>query len=325
MKYKQLTQQERYTIATLKWCGVSIPDIARIVGRHRSTIWREFKRNATRHDGHYRAQKAQFYTNARRRNSRRNRHFYEEQWQIVAQMLRLKISPEQISGYLRRHDVLNISYQTIYRYVSEDRARRGSLYKHLRHGLKQRRKIYRSTDFRGRMQGKRLIDERPPGAHNRSRTGHWEIDTVIGRHGTKPCILTMVERKTGYVLIGKLTARTSQQTNKRMIKLIATSGHDFKTITADNGTEFHSYKDVEDATGARFYFARPYHSWERGSNENTNGLIRQYLPKGTSMESLTQKRCDEIAAKLNNRPRKRYGYRTPAELLCGDPPPLHFK
>ncbi len=166
---------------------------------------------------------------------------------------------------------------------------------------------------RGRLAGKRPIADRPPGAANRSRTGHREIDTVMGRG--KSCILTVVERKTGFLQIAKLAARTKEEVHKAMRRLIRRHPGRHKTITADNGGEFHDYRDIEASHDLRFYFATPHHSWERGTNENTNGLIRQYLTKGTEMSALTQKERDWIADGLNNRPRGRHGFRTPAELL----------
>ena len=129
------------------------------------------------------------------------------------------------------------------------------------------------------------------------------------------CIVTLVERKTGFTLIGKLNDRTTASLNERTVKLINRFPHTFKTITADNGTEFHQYKHIEAQCKTRFYFANPHHSWERGTNENTNGLIRQYLPKGLSMKNVTQQQCDAIALKLNTRPKKRLGYQTPEECF----------
>ena len=156
--------------------------------------------------------------------------------------------------------------------------------------------------------------ERPASAETRRFRGHWEIDTVMGKD-SKHCIVTIVERKSGYVVIGKLKDRTTRSLNKRCIKLIERELADFITITADNGTEFHQYPEIERATNTRFYFATPHHSWERGTNENTNGLIRQYFPKSMNMDRLTQQECDRIASKLNTRPRKRHGFKTPEEIL----------
>ena len=137
----------------------------------------------------------------------------------------------------------------------------------------------------------------------------------MGAYATKPCVLTIVDRKTGFLMIGKLTDRTVESTHRRLRQLMARAPHRLKTMTVDNGTEFHGYKDVEETSDRRFYFAGPYHSWQRGSTENVNGLIRQYLPKGTSMEKLNQHQCNAIATEINNRPRKRYGWKTPAELF----------
>ena len=210
---------------------------------------------------------------------------------------------------------MSISHATIYRYIWYDWFYGGSLRTYLRQYSKRRRKKYRSADSRGVLPGKRHITERPTGAENRSRIGHWEIDTVMGAWDNH-CIVTLVERKTRFTIIGKLKARTTAELNKRVIRLIRKQDRKVKTITADNGTEFHQYEQIEKATGATFYFATPYHSWERGLNENTNGLIRQYLPKGKSMASLTQRMCDAIANKLNRRSRKTLDYRTPEQCYA---------
>jgi len=156
--------------------------------------------------------------------------------------------------------------------------------------------------------------QRPGDVETRETFGHWEIDTMMGK-GSKDCIVTLVERKTRFTLIGKLKARTIDQLNARLLKIIKRHQMRFKTITADNGTEFHGHELIEQKTGVKFYFATPYHSWERGTNENTNGLIRQYLPKSESMASVTQHQCNAIAAKLNTRPRKTLGFFTPEECV----------
>jgi IS30 family transposase len=183
----------------------------------------------------------------------------------------------------------------------------------LRQAGKQKRKRYGYYDSRGRLAGKRSISERPAGAENRSRMGHLEGDTIIGTFD-RHCALTLVCRKTGYTMIGKLFGRTKEALNRRAASLIRRAHHRVRTITVDNGTEFHGYKRLEKMTGARVYFATPHHSWERGTSENTNGLIRQYLPKRISMSDITQRDCTRIAKALNNRPRKRHGYLTPAEV-----------
>jgi len=313
MSYHQITPEERYMLSKLRVQGLSNPQIARAMGRHRSTIWREVRRNA-HVDGRYHVVKAIQHARARLWRSRSHPRFRPEQMARVCSLIQALWSPEQISGTLRNSGELSISHETIYRHVWADMRRGGSLHCHLRCALKQRRKRYRAYDSRGRLAGKTMIQDRPKHIELRRRPGHWEIDTVLGK-GSKHCIVSLVERKSGYVLIAKLRARNVQQTTAGTNELIRRHPELFKTITADNGTEFHGYKDIEKATGVRFYFANPHHSWERGTNENTNGLIRQYLPKNTSMARVTQEDCDRIANALNTRPRKRHDYKTPERIL----------
>ena len=313
MKYHQLTLEERYLISMLRMRGLCKAEIARMMKRHRCTIGREIERNKTTL-GRYAVKNAQSKCNGRRRRSRRKPQFTAQHYALIIKYLRLDYSPEQIAGTLDRHDLLSISHETIYQYIWADKAAGGDLYKHLRGATKLRRKRSQAYDSRGRLAGKRMIDTRPKIVDSKRNKGHWEIDTVMGS-GDLHCIVTIVERKTGYVLIGKLKNRTMEKTNKRTIDLIKRDGFKFSTITADNGTEFHTYHEVEKATGTKYYFAHPYHSWERGANENTNGLIRQYLPKRTSMAHVTQHQCNAIAKKLNARPRKRHNFKSPEEMM----------
>jgi IS30 family transposase len=314
MTYRQLAPEERYMLAALRRQGLHRAEIARLLGRHRSTVCRELRRNSTRADGRYRASTAQERTNGRRSRSRRNRRFSEADFALVNELLCRQWSPEQVAGHLARAGLLSISHETIYRHVWRDKKRGGALYTHLRGARKRRRKRYGAYDSRGRLAGKRMISERPQEVEARGRVGHWEADTVAGT-GASDCVLTLVERKTGLVLVGKLRDRTAESLSRRVIRLIRRHGARFETVTADNGTEFHDYQRVERLTGAAFYFARPYHAWERGSNENANGLLRQYLPKGVSMAGLSQPQCNAIARRLNTRPRKRLGFRTPLECF----------
>jgi len=312
MTYRQLTSEERYMLAALRRQGLNQAEIARALGRHRSTICREVSRNSTRADGRYRAFTAQERTNGRRSRSRRNLRFSAEDFAQVAELLCRQWSPEQVAGHLARLGHLRISHETIYRHIWHDKREGGLLYTHLRGARKKRRKRYGSYDSRGKLAGKRPISERPAEVETRRLIGHWEIDTMMGA-GSRDCIVTLVERKTGLLLIGKLADRTTVSLNRRVIGLINRHEGAFETITSDNGTEFHHYQRIEARTNTTFYFARPYHSWERGSNENANGLIRQYLPKGTSMAALSQPQCNSIARQLNSRPRKRLGFKTPLE------------
>jgi IS30 family transposase len=315
MGYRQLSEDERYVIARLLRQECSCRFIALALDRSASTISREIRRNATRHDGHYRAQKAQQYALAKRRRSRRNSQYSQQEWAEVAHLLRRKWSPQQIAGRRRAHRVRTMSKESIYRFVRRDRRAGGQLWRELRVMSKYGRKRRGSPATRGKLSGKRHISERPAAVQQRRQRWHWEGDTVMGAD-MRHCVLTLVERVTGYVVIKKLSARTKDLAAEALKEAIQEMGRHIKTITLDNGTEFHDYKVVEEATGVKFYFATPYHSWERGTNENTNGLIRQYLPKGQCMKSVRQAHCDEIAAELNDRPRKRLGFRTPNEAFA---------
>ncbi len=316
MTYHQITFAERYTVGLLRQRGLSPAAIGRVLGRHRSTIGREVRRNGTPRDGCYRPQLAEWYAGGRRSRSRRNRRFTAVDWTRIQTLLREDWSPEQVAGRLRLERALAISHETIYRYIWADKRAGGTLYQHLRGARKQRRKRYGRYDSRGRLAGKRPITARPAAADARSELGHWEGDTMLGAGQAGPCVLSLVERKTGYLVLGKLRQRTSAQVNERAAPLIRAQPHAVQTVTVDNGTEFHEYAALEQATATRFYFATPHHAWERGTSENTNGLLRQYLPKRQSMAHLTQHHCNRIAAKLNRRPRKRLGYRTPEECYA---------
>ena len=319
MSYIQLTYEERVTLSALCQQGLSIRAIARILKRHHSTLYREFDRNRCHvTDGAYRPSKAHRRTRARRSRSRRNKHYTTMDFLLIRKLLRQKWSPEQIVGHIRRFRRMKraISHETIYQYIWRDKANGGTLWQHLRQSLKQRRKRYNAYDSRGRLATKRNISERPNSVETRKYKGHWEIDTVHGR-GSNHCIVTLLERKTGYLMIGKLPNKSTASLNKKVLSLMKRNPAGFKTITSDNGTEFHQYNRIEAKTNVKFYFANPYHSWERGSNENANGLIRQYLPKTESMEKLTQQQCNRIADKINSRPRKRYDYKTPEEMYDG--------
>ena len=315
MNYTQLSQSERYYISSMRANKVSFSQIARDLGRSTSTVSREFKRNI-RPDGRYAAFVAHSYAVARRRRSRRGSQFPPECWQLIYSLLKEKWSPEQIVNDFAQKGLYSISFQTLYRVIRIDRRRGGFLFKNLRGVPKRRRKRYGRLDSRGVLRGKRLIDTRPMYINTRKEYGHWEADTVMGKDKHQ-CFLTLVERKSGYNRIAKLQNRTAKNVTKAMIEIIAKEPELFKTITFDNGTEFHSYKVLEDMFGVRCYFANPHAPWERGCNENFNGLLRQYFPKGASLNYIGDIKVQSISEQLNNRPRKRLGFRTPREVLYG--------
>jgi IS30 family transposase len=289
---------------------MSIRAISQKLGRSPSTISRELKRNR-REDGFWRAETSQENTNARRSKSRRHTHFDPEIRSFIFSKIGEEWAPEQVSGWLKRHQGTSIAAKTIYRWIKKDRKEGGQLYRHLRQARKRRRKAYRSKDSRGKLAGKRHISTRPKESEQRLTYGHFEIDLVLGKV-TKHCALTLVDRKTRYTIVRNLMNKTVEEVNRVLIPLIWEFG--IKSLTADNGCEFHGYKEVEKQTGVRWYFATPHHSWERGTSENTNGLIRQYLPKGMTMRYVTTEYMKFVQNRLNNRPREILGMKTPWDV-----------
>ena len=311
MKYHQISTEERYEIGAMRRQGLRMAEMAKHLGRHRSTLYREVKRNQSVHDGSYRPTHAVEKASGRQRRSRRNWRYGPTEFGPVETLIRQRLSPEQIVGRRTLEGQAVMSHETIYRWIWADKRCGGTLWRHLRGARKRRRKRYGRYDSRGRLAGKKLIEQRPAVVASRGRIGDWEIDTVHGRG--KACVVTVVERKTGLVRIGPIQRATKELTLDRTVKLLWEERQRVKTITADNGTEFHNYRELENILGTRVYFATPHHAWERGTNENTNGLIRQYLPKGTNLSRLSQQQCDRIAEHLNNRPRLRLGFKTPNE------------
>jgi len=292
--------------------SLQMSEMADHLGRHRSTLYREVKRNRSAHDGRYRATHSVEKAGGRQRRSRRNLRYGPAEFAPIEAMIREGFSPEQIVGRRKREGQRVMSHETIYRWIWTDKRCGGTLWMHLRGARKRRRKRYGRYDSRGRLAGKKLIGQRPAVVASRGRIGDWEIDTVHGRG--KACLVTVVERKTGLVRIGQIQRATKELTLERTVELLWSERQRVKTITADNGTEFHNYPELESILGTQVYFATPHHAWERGTNENTNGLIRQYLPKGTNLNRVTQRQCVRIAEQLNNRPRLRLGFQTPNEV-----------
>jgi transposase, IS30 family len=312
MTYSQVTHEERYHIQALRRSGLRPAAIARRLHRARSTVIRELRRNAGLRKW-YDADRAQARAEVRRSESRRNRRIGPQQWRDVMRLLEAEWSPKQIAGYLRRFGQLRICHGTIYNHIWLDRAAGGELCRFLRRGGRRRIRYGRRTP-RGPRLGGRSIDTRPLRILRRRQLGHWEIDTMVGPGPA--AVITLVERKTGYVLIGKVRSKSAADITRRAIALIRAHKHKMRTITADNGTEFAGHRRIEQLTGVRFYFAHPYRAWERGTNENTNGLIRQYWPKGQDFSRITQYDCNAVARKLNTRPRERLNWRTPEECYA---------
>ena len=316
MGHHQLTDWERYLIGRGKSRGDSVRQIARDLGRSPSTISRELKRNQDPSDGRYRVEKAISYAKARRSRSRRGSSWYTAAHvREVHRLVQRRWSPEQVSRRLRKLGRDSAGVSTIYRWLATDRQEGGRSWLQTRQLSNRYRKGYGVQDRRGKMSGKRPLESRPKKAQDRSEVGHLEGDTVMGKDG-RHCLLTLVDRKTRWTRIVKLKARQVSEVNKALIKEVKAGRLKMKSLTLDNGTEFHGFKELEEKLGIKIYFAKPYHSWERGTNENTNGLIRQYLPKGSCFKEVTQRRCNEIERELNDRPRKVLGFSTPNEAYA---------
>jgi len=317
MRYTQLTQEERYQISALLKAGHDQTEIAMILGRHKSTISREIRRNTGLRG--YRPKQAQRLTDERRHSKVRT-HINDGTWLAVEQLINLDWSPEQISLWLKTFCAISISHEWIYQFVLQDKAHGGDLYHHLR-CQKQRRKRYGSYNRRGQLIDRVCIEERPAIVDLRSRIGDWELDTIIGKNH-KQAIVSLTERKTRFTLIQKVDHKTSQCVSNAIITLLSPFSDRVHTMTSDNGKEFSDHKNIAAKLKAKFYFAHPYASWERGLNENTNGLIRQYFPKGSDFTTISQKEINQAMDKLNNRPRKCLGMKTPNQVFLGINPPV---
>lgn len=319
MSYEQLTSEERYVIAHLKIHKLSLREIGRRLGRHHTTIARELKRNGPPFGGVYWYTVAQPKADARKAHARHHRRRdHAPLFQYVTDRLHERWSPECIAGRLPidfpRQQAMRVSPEAIYRWVYRDAVNGGQLYRCLDLSHKRRRRQRRYGSLRGLIPGRVSITERPAVVEDRNRFGDWEGDTVYGRR-SRCCLVTQVERKSRYLLVSKVPNRTAAavaQTKIAQFNRLPQSWR--RTLTLDNGKEFAGFKHVERATGLSIYFANPYSAWQRGANENANGRLRRYYPKGTDFSRVSEGELAAVAQAMNNRPRKCLGYRTPAEV-----------
>ena len=309
--YSQLTQEQRYHIYGLQKAKNSQTYIADAVGVHKSTISREVRRNCG--DRGYRPQQAHKRALDNRQQAKKHIKFTSELKRIVTEKILLDWSPDQISGYLLKEGAAEISHERIYQFLLADKKTGGMLYKHLRHSGKRRKKRYGSKDRRGQIKNRISIDERPKVVDKKLRIGDWEGDTIIGKQQQK-AIVTLVDRASKMTRIGPVATKHSDSVAAIMVGLLQPMKRISHTVTLDNGKEFSGHEKISDSLNINIYFAHPYSSWERGLNENTNGLIRQYIKKGSSFEGITNERINFIEDRLNNRPRKCLGYMTPNEV-----------
>jgi IS30 family transposase len=308
--YTQLTHEERYQIYILKKAEYDQTQIAELLGRSKSTICRELRRNRGLRG--YRPDQAHNLALMRRQDKIQPR-LSEQIWQHVETLIREEWSPEQIVGRLEDEQSVSISHEWIYQYIYADQRSGGDLYRFLR-CQKVRRKRYGSYDRRGCIPNQVSIDERPAIVDSKRRFGDWEGDTVIGK-GHRGALVTLVERKSLYTVIRAFLYKTAEAVRNAVVDGLTPYIDRVHTITYDNGREFADHEGMASDLENRIYFAHPYASWERGLNENTNGLIRQYFPKNRDLRTVTKREVEKAMDKLNHRPRKSLGYRTPYEVF----------
>lgn len=310
--YQQLAYDQRCQISALKERGCSQREIAESIGVSQSTVSRELARN-TGFRG-YRHKQAQNRANKRRKEAAVATKMTLQMITLIELKIRLEWSPEQISGWLLEEQEELISHETIYLHVWADKKAGGDLYTHLRRQGKKYDKRRNGKASRGQIKNRISIDERPEIVEDKSRIGDWEIDTVIGK-GHSGALVTIVERVTKFTVAKQVDNKSAAAVTAATIELLRPLKDVVLTITADNGKEFSFHEEMGRELNADVYFAHPYSSWERGLNENTNGLLRQYFPKKTDFKKICQEEVLHAVERLNTRPRKDLGFKTPAALM----------
>ena len=310
MSYTQLTHEERYQIYILKKAEYDQTQIAELLGRNKSTISRELRRNLGLRG--YRPDQAHNLALLRRYDKAQPR-IGDQVWQLVEALIREEWSPEQVVGRVAMEQGVSISHEWIYQYIYADQRSGGDLYRFLR-CQKLRRKRYGIYSRRGTIPNQVSIDDRPAIVDSKRRIGDWEGDTVIGK-GHRGALVTLVERKSLYTVIRAVLYKTAEAVRNAVTDGLTPYIDRVHTITYDNGREFADHEGMASDLETQIYFAHPYSSWERGLNENTNGLIRQYFPKNRDLRTVTKREVEKAMDKLNHRPRKSLGYRTPYEVF----------
>jgi len=312
MKNKQLTSPQRYQIEALLQTGTTVKLIASLLETDKSTIYREKSRNKSPR-GVYKAKLAQEYSQERKEHFREPRKLTSSMRKCINDKINSEqLSPEQIVGHCHLHKIPMVSHERIYQIIRKDKKDGGVLWQHMRHKLKHRK---RPVGAKITIKNKVSIDLRPEIVNNKERYGNWEIDTIIGEN-QKGAILTITERKTGFLVMEKMKfGKQAEPLAKAVVRLLFPYKNTVHTITSDNGTEFAEHEYIAKKLKADFYFAHPYSSWERGLNEYTNGLVRQYIIKGSNFDNYDDDFIKLIQNKLNRRPRKKLNFKTPSEVF----------
>jgi len=311
MRYTHLTQDERYQIHILKRAGKNQSEIAGLMKRDKSTISRELKRNSGERG--YRPKQSHDLSQNRMRARDNGRRVSAETWAFSDAKLSQFWSPEQICGYLKANGMPSVSHESIYGRIYADKRAGGTLHANLR-CQKQRKKRYGGRERRGTIPNQVSIDQRPAIVDGRERFGDWEADLVIGA-GQQQALVTLNERKSRYTLIDKVPRKTAQAVSDSMIALLTPFSNWVHTLTTDNGKEFAQHERIALSIDTDFFFAHPYSSWERGANENMNGLIRQFFPKKMHFDKISENDIASAIDSLNHRPRKCLRFKTPHDVF----------
>jgi transposase, IS30 family len=318
--YRHLSYENRCQIHALKKSGIPPSSIATVLGVNKSTITREIQRNSG--DAGYRFKQAQRLSESRRSEaSRAPLKMTADCIDLVEEKLAIRWSPVQISGWMKLNLGYSVSHERIYQHIWRDKKDGGNLYKYLRHGRKKYNKRSGKNAGRGCIPGRVDIDERPKIVEQKQRIGDWELDTIIGKdhHGA---IVSMVDRASKFTKLMLVPNKTAEIVTSAIAISLGPLKPFVLTMTADNGKEFAAHDELKQILGAQVYFAKPYHSWERGLNEHTNGLVRQYFPKGTRFDRLSQDDVQKVESQLNGRPRKILDFQTPMEVFSRSFPDL---
>jgi IS30 family transposase len=309
-----ITKEQRYAIKVLKEKGKTLTYIAQTIGKHKSVVSREIMRNKNQKTGTYDNDLAERKYQKRLKEKKKHIRFNEQIRKNAEELLKKDYSPEQIAGYCKEEGIECVSHETIYRYIWSDKKKGGDLHKHLRRKGRKYRKRGNKTDTRGIIPNRTDIEKRPEIVEKRERFGDLEVDTVIGKNH-KGALVTINDRASGMLKSKKVESKESCVVADAIIEMLQDWLPFIKTMTSDNGKEFAEHERISEELGIDFYFAKPYHSWQRGSNENLNGLIRQYIPKKTDLNNVADIQIDTIVKKLNNRPRKRYSFKNPIFVM----------
>ena len=311
MKKVHLIPEQRYAISAMRRQGCTQRQIAEVIGKDKSVVSRELKRNANS-KGKYSFTYAQDMANLRKERMKKPRKLFSWLKKEIVELIQKDWSPKQVEGRLKLENKPFVSHETIYKIIRKDKAEGGMLYRHTRHRLKHRKRpVSKKIAIKDRM----TIDQRPKIVDTRERFGDWEIDTIVGKN-SKGAIVTMVERKTAFMMMEKLKhGKDAKELTKTVTGLLTAYIRNVHTITGDNGTEFADHQTIAKMLKTKFFFTHPYSSREKGLIENTNKLVRQYIPKKTNFDNLNEQQIKEIQYKINNRPREKLNFYSPKEIF----------